>query len=73
MVGTEPRDPVFREGRLLGRRLIRFCLNENFLWISVPRLHCTFQNNILYEQAPGHQILPHPMLEALQAMLLFYF
>ena len=47
MVGTDPRDPVFQEGCLLGRKLIHFCLNENFLWISVPRLHCTFQNNIL--------------------------
>lgn len=32
-----------------------------------------FKTTFFHEQAPGHQILPHPMLEALQAMLLFFF
>ena len=37
-----------------------------------PDFTAHFKTTFFYEQAPGHQILPHPMLEALQAMLLFF-
>lgn len=38
-----------------------------------PDFTAHFKTTFFYEQAAGHQTLPHPVLEVLRAMLFFFF